>query len=74
MKVLFLGQTGIDKRSCVEKLALYCLSEASLPRDLDNIISGKFLRVFHLEEFIGQRVAGDYISFLDQFHARNQSL
>ena len=52
MKVLFLGQTGIDKRSCVEKLALYCLSEASLPRDLDNIISGKFLRVFHLEEFI----------------------
>ena len=33
MKVLILGQTGIDKRSCIEKLALYCLSEASLPRN-----------------------------------------
>ena len=72
MKVLFLGQTGISKRSCVEKLALNCVVAARLPPDLDNVKSREYLRVFHLENFIGDRVAGDYISFLDQYHVRSQ--
>ena len=72
MKVLFLGQTGIEKRPCVEKLAMNCVAAVGLPPDLENIRSRAYLRVFHLEDFIGERVAGDYISYLDQFHFRNQ--
>jgi adenylate kinase len=73
MRVLFLGHTGINKRSCVERLALNCLTAAGLTADLDNINSRAYLRVFHLENFIGHRVAGDYISFLDLFHTHRQA-
>lgn len=72
MRVLFLGQTGVNKLRCVERLAIHCLRTAGLPGDLDNIRSRKFLRVLHVEDEITSRVAGDYIAYLDQFHRNYQ--
>ena len=66
------GQTGINKRSCVESLARHCLMASGLPGDLDNIHAREHLRVFHLENYIGNLTAGDYISYLDQFNTKRQ--
>lgn len=73
MRVLFLGHTGIDKRSCIERLARRCLASAKLPQDLENIRSRRHLRVFHLEDAIGGLVAGDYIAYLDLFNSNRQA-
>ena len=53
MRVLFLGQTGISKRPCVESLAKHCLLTSDLPGDLENIRARAHLRVLHLEDYIG---------------------
>lgn len=73
MRVIFFGQTGIDKRICVERLAIHCLEALSLPGDLENIRSREKLQVFHLEDYIEDRVAGDYLAYLDQFNAKQQA-
>jgi len=72
MRVLFLGQTGISKRSCVERLARHCLLASGFSGDLENIRAMEHLRVFHLEDYIGKLSAGDYISYLDQFNTKRQ--
>ena len=73
MRVLFFGHTGFNKRECIRRLAEKCLSEADLPPDIENIRSMAHLRVLHLENYIVQNTAGDYISYLDQFNSRQQS-
>ena len=72
MRVLFLGQTGISKRPCVESLAKHCLLTSDLPGDLENVRARAHLRVLHLEDYIGRLSAGDYISYLDQFNTKRQ--
>lgn len=71
LRVLFFGQTGVDKRACVTRLATACLSERGLPPDPDNVRSRAYLRVFHLESAIP--TAGDYIAYLDRFYAKQQA-
>ncbi len=73
MKVLFLGHTGLEKRQCVERLAVHCAKKAGLPADLRNLDTMQYLQVLHLEDKIRERVAGDYISYLDQFNAARQA-
>ena len=72
MKVLFFGHTGIEKRQCIERLALHCLQKEGLPEDLDNLRARQFVRVFHLEDGIADLARGDYISYLDLFNAPTQ--
>ena len=72
MRVLFLGQTGINKSSCIESLARHCLVAFGLPGDLENIRAREHLRVFHLENYIGSLTADDYISYLDLFNTKRQ--
>lgn len=71
MKVLFFGQTGINKRQCVERLASKCLAVAGHPDDLEHTRAMEHIRGFHVEDFIAS--AGDYISYLDLFYAKRQA-
>ena len=70
MRVLFFGQTGVNKRPCVNRLGVHCLKANGLPPDLDNITARKHLRVFHLEDAIAS--AAEYIAYLDRFYQKAQ--
>ncbi len=70
LKVLFFGQTGVEKRACIDRLARRCLSSAGLPEDPDHSKSMEYLRIFHVEDEI--EVAGDYIAYLDRFNTVHQ--
>ena len=70
MRVLFFGQTGLNKSPCVRRLGVHCLTASGLPPDLDNIKAREYLRVFHLEDSIAR--AADYIAYLDRFYQKAQ--
>lgn len=75
MRVLFTGQTGLDKKEIVEKLAITALEKRGLPKKIDDKFSKKFLQIFDIEGKIKERSGTPTLkTFLDSRQFKREEL